>query len=116
LGICIIRSKFFSVAAKSAAWFLVQGSLYYLDLAPGIEIGKSSRWLFYSLTGNWVLESGMPSAGTLQSFLISWGLNATAGNWVGGNAAWTPGSGFSLGCGLVTAQAVGTFTYGSQLH
>ena len=89
---------------------------WHLYVAPGIEIGKSSRWLSYSLTGNWVLESGMASAGTLQSFLISWGLNATAGYWVGGNAAWTPGSGFSLGCGLVTAQAGGTFTYGFQLH
>ena len=77
----------------------------------GVNVGKAATLVSGSLTYNELLMRGRPTSQQLNSFLTSNSFNFSAGYWGGVQGGWTPGSGFSLGVGVVTPQIGFGWTY-----
>jgi RHS repeat-associated protein len=84
-------------------------------LSPGVALGKTLTQVSGSLTANELMMRNKPSPAQLTNFLKGNSFSYTAGYWGGFQLGWTPGSGYSVGVGVVSPQVGVAWTYGFKL-
>ena len=88
------------------------GNVY---LSGGVAVGKTLWQVAGSVTANDLYTGSKPSPSQLNSFLTGNSFSFTAGVWAGVQGGWTPGSGYSVGVGVVSPQVGGAWTYGGKI-